>query len=47
MSVEFADICQSYAYTYCTKTALKEMWLKRTTTQTISKLLPHDGTDCY
>ena len=25
MSVEFADIWQSYTYTYCTKTALKEM----------------------
>ena len=34
MSVEFADIWQSYEYTYCTKTALKEMWLKRTITQT-------------
>ena len=34
MSVEFAEMWQNYVYTYCTKTALKQMWLKRTITQT-------------
>ena len=34
MPVEFADIWQSFAYTYCTKAALKERTkLKRTITQ--------------
>ena len=30
MFVVFADTWQSYVYTHCTKTALKEMLLKRT-----------------
>ena len=34
MFVELADTWQSYTYTYCRKTALKEVWLKRTITQT-------------
>ena len=34
MFVVFADIWKSYTYTYYTKTALKEMLLKRTITQT-------------
>ena len=34
MSVDFAEIWQSYSYTHCTKTALKQMWSKRTITQT-------------
>ena len=34
MSVEFPEIWKSYPYTYSTKTALKEMGLKRNITQT-------------
>ena len=34
----YTVIWKSYAYTYCTKTALKVMWLKRTTTQTNFKI---------
>ena len=34
MFVMFPDTWQNYAATYCSKTALKEMLLKKTTTQT-------------
>ena len=34
MSVMFADTWQIYAATYCTKTTLREMTLKKTTTKT-------------
>ena len=33
MFVVFADTWQSYIHTYCIKTSLKEMLLKRTITQ--------------
>ena len=33
MFVVFADIWKSYGYTYCTKTALKEMLIKKNITQ--------------
>ena len=29
MLAAFADTCQSYVYTYCIKTALKEIWKKK------------------
>ena len=41
--VVFADIWQNYAYTYCTKTALKEMLLKRTITQTNFSITSRSG----
>ena len=34
MFFAFADTMQSYAYSYCTKIALKEMLLKRVVAQT-------------
>ena len=40
MSVEFAGIWQSYAYTYCAKTGLKKCDLRELSLKQISKLLP-------